>query len=358
MSKPANTLELVDRYLHAVRFWLPKTQRQEEMLAELGDDLRSQIEERESELGRRLDNHEVSEILKRCGAPMVVATRLAPNKYLIGPPLYPIYTFVLKMVLFWILVPVFVFIVGPSLLAGSGSWGAAIGTTLAALWNGLFIAAGIITLVFAIIERTPAQAAIACKWDPLSLPPVKKPEKKTSLVHVVCELAFNWFGLIWLLLLPHYPALIFGPAAAFLTAGPIWHRFYVPSVACSVFALLRSGFTLAKPQWTWFPSLSQLLQTLFLTILLASLLNAVGQMPYSQWSFVTLTDAARNSAQYIRVAAIVNVSVLIGLAGCWLGFGIALVVHTWQFLKHVRKGARQQPQARFLEVHSKFGQLS
>jgi len=351
MSKPANAIELVDRYLHAVRFWLPKTERQEEMLAELADDLRSQIEERESELGRRLENKEVSEILKRCGAPMVVATRLAPKKYVIGPTLYPIYTFVLKMVLFWILVPVFGFIVGPSILASTGSWGAAIGTTLAALWNGLFIAAGIITLVFAIIERTPAQAAIACKWDPLSLPPVKKRERKTSLVQVVCELAFNWFGLIWLLLLPHYPALIFGPAAAFLTAGPIWHRFYAPIIACSAFALVRSGFTLAKPQWTWFPSLSQLLQTVFGMIILRSMLNLLGQMPYSHWPFVTLTDAARNSAQYVRVAAIVNVSVVIGLAGCWLGFSIALVVHTWQFLQYVRKSARQQPQAKFLEAH-------
>jgi hypothetical protein len=92
MSKPANASEFVDRYLDAVRFWLPKTRRQEEMLAELADDLRSQIEERESELGRRLDNPEVSEILKRCGAPMVVAARLGPKKYVIGPTLYPIYT--------------------------------------------------------------------------------------------------------------------------------------------------------------------------------------------------------------------------------------------------------------------------
>jgi hypothetical protein len=348
MSKPANAIEFVDRYLHAVRFWLPKTPRQEEMLAELADDLRSQIEERESELGRRLDNHEVSDILKRCGAPMAVATRLGPKKYVIGPTLYPIYTFVLKMVLFWILVPVFGFIVAPSILASTGSWGAAIGTTLAALWNGLFIAAGIITLVFAIIERTPAQAAIAGKWDPLSLPPVKKPERKTSLVHVVCELAFNWFGLIWLLLIPHYPALIFGPAAAFLTAGPIWHRFYVPIILCSVFALVRSGFTLAKPQWTWFPSSSQLLQTVFGMITLGFMLNAVGN---GQWPFVVLTEAARNSAQYIRVAAIVNVSVLIGLASCWLGFGIAMVVYAWKFLKYLRKGARKQPQTTPLEVH-------
>jgi hypothetical protein len=351
MSKPAHAIELVDRYLEAVRFWLPKTQRQEEVLAELADDLRSQIEERESELGRRLDNHEVSAMLQRCGPPMVVAARLGPHKYLIGPTLYPIYTFVLKMVLFWILVPVFVFIVGPSTLASTGSWGEAMATTFASLWSGLFIAAGVITLVFAILERTPAQDAITSKWDPLSLPPVRKQERPASLGHTVCELAFNWFGLVWLLLIPHYPALIFGSAAAFLTAGPIWHRIYVPIVLFSVFALVRSGFTLAKPQWTWFPSLSQVLQTVFGLIILRFMLNALGHMAYGPWPFVTLTEAARNSAQYIRVAAIVNVSVLIGLASCWLGFSIALVVHTWKFLQCVRKGARQPPQTAPLGAH-------
>ena len=86
-------------------------------------------------------------------------------------------------------------------------------------------------------------------------------------------------------------------------------------------------------------------------IILRFMLNAVGQMPYGQWQFVALTDAATNSAQYIRVAAIVNVSVLIGLVSCWLGFSIALVVHTWEWLKYLRKGARQPQQTAPLQVH-------
>ena len=44
-------MELLDRYLQAVRFWLPRKQ-QDDIIAELGDDLRSQIEEREASLGR------------------------------------------------------------------------------------------------------------------------------------------------------------------------------------------------------------------------------------------------------------------------------------------------------------------
>ena len=112
-SSSRNPMELVDRYLQAVRFWTPKPQ--EDLIAELGEkDLRSQIEAKETELGRPLDQSEVSAILKTCGMPMVVASRLGPKRYLIGPALYPIFTFVLKMVLLSIVVPVFIFIVGPT----------------------------------------------------------------------------------------------------------------------------------------------------------------------------------------------------------------------------------------------------
>src|ERR1700733_13627688 len=150
----SNSTELIDRYLQAVRFWLPGTHRQDDLIAELGEDLRSQIEDKETELGHSLDKAEVAEILKRCGSPMMVAGRLGPQRHLIGPALFPIYEFVLKMVLLWILVPVFLFIVGPVNLVQSGNWGLAMLSTFGDLWSGLFIAAGIITLVFAIIERT------------------------------------------------------------------------------------------------------------------------------------------------------------------------------------------------------------
>ena len=59
-------MELLDRYLQAIEFWLPKRQRQD-IIAELSEDLRSQIEEKETTLGRKLEDAEVEAILKRCG---------------------------------------------------------------------------------------------------------------------------------------------------------------------------------------------------------------------------------------------------------------------------------------------------
>ncbi len=90
---------------------------------------------------------------------MLVASRFGLQRYLIGPTLFPIYLFVLKMVLLCILLPVFVFILGPINFANSGgNWGQAVLATIGGLWSGGFIAAGVITLVFAILERTGAAA--------------------------------------------------------------------------------------------------------------------------------------------------------------------------------------------------------
>lgn len=353
MSTPKNPLELIDRYLQAVRFWLPKTERQDDLLAELGEDLRSQIEAREGELSRPLNKEEVAEILKRCGAPMLVAARLGPKQHLIGPALYPMYTFVLKMVLFWILVPVFVFIVGPTNFAGSnGDWGAAVLNTIGDLWSGLFIAAGTITLIFAIIERTHTVAAIECKWDPMKLPPVRKQERKPSLANTVCQLVFAVFGLVWLLLLPHYHFLILGPGDALLKAAPMWHKFYLPIVLLSALTILRPSITLAKPEWNWFPSLGEAMQALISLIVLNFIINAAGLSSSGDWHpFVVLTDAAKNSAQYVRVAAIVNRSILVSLVCAWFGLCIALVVHIWQFVRSIRQPSSGSQQPASLQAH-------
>ena len=45
-------MDLIERYLHAVKGHLPLKQ-QDDVVAELAEDLRSRVDERESELGRR-----------------------------------------------------------------------------------------------------------------------------------------------------------------------------------------------------------------------------------------------------------------------------------------------------------------
>jgi hypothetical protein len=330
-SSSRNPMELIDRYLQAVRFWLPRSQH--DLAVELAEDLHSQVEAKETALGRPPDEGEVSAILKECGNPLVVAGRLRPQDYLIGPTLFPAYQFVLKMVLLWILLPLFVFIVGPVQLVNTGSLGAAIGRTIASIWSGGFIAAGIITLVFVVLERTQTKLGLANKWDPRSLPPLEKSERKTSSGKTACELIFNLIAFAWLLLLPYYPVLILGPAAAFLNAAPTWHTFYAPVLLLAVAAILRSIAILAWPQWPRLPVWTKSLQTVLSLVLVNYMINAAGQTANGQWHpFVVVAHGAEET-QSLKIAAIVNVSILLSLVCTWLGLCIAAIIQTWQAMR-------------------------
>jgi hypothetical protein len=99
-------MELLDRYLQAVEFWLPKRQGKD-IIAELSEDLRSQIEDKENELGRKLQDAEVETLLKRCGSPLEVASRYRPQQHLIGPALFPVYRFVLAVLVMGCVIPRF-----------------------------------------------------------------------------------------------------------------------------------------------------------------------------------------------------------------------------------------------------------
>jgi hypothetical protein len=173
---------------------------------------------------------------------------------------------------------------------------------------------------------------------------MRKEERKPSLLKAVCELGFNVFGLIWLLLVPHYPVLILGPAAAFLKAGPMLRAFYIPILLLAIVALLRSGITLARPQWTWFPPWSKLLHSVLTLIVLNYMIQAVTKAP-GGYPFVVLQEAVRDSPKLFQLAGIVNVSILVSIAFAWLGVCIAAIVQTWEFMRYLRKrtSALQRP---------------
>ncbi len=62
-------MDLVDRYLQAVRFLLPRRQR-DDILRELSDGIRSEVEAEEAIRGRPLRETELAELLKKklpCG---------------------------------------------------------------------------------------------------------------------------------------------------------------------------------------------------------------------------------------------------------------------------------------------------
>src|SRR3954452_11077633 len=139
-------MQLIERYLQAVKFWLPNEHKQD-IVAELSEDLYSQIEEKEAEVGRKLNDNEVEAILKQRGRPVLVANRFLRQEYLIGPVMFPIYIFVLKIValcylLPWALVWVGIMTYSPTYRAEHNGWLGGMGTAWASLWSITFIAIG------------------------------------------------------------------------------------------------------------------------------------------------------------------------------------------------------------------------
>lgn len=157
---------LLRRYLEAVAVWLPAGQRND-IAAELAEDLRSRIDEQENALGHALTEDELAAILKQRGRPLAVAGSYSRERYLIGPALFPIYRFLLKLVILWIEFPLFAFIIGPLNTIGSPHPIGAVFQTLSSYLLAAIVSFTAITAIFASLERHPP--LLACDWDPKRL---------------------------------------------------------------------------------------------------------------------------------------------------------------------------------------------
>lgn len=204
-------MKLLDRYLQAIGILLPGAHRQD-ILAEVSEDIRSEVEAREGDLGRALNNEEVEAILNRWGNPAAVAARYLPHSYLIGPPLFPVYKFVLKIVTLCYLIP-WLAVWGGLVIFDAGyraahpGW-ALVGTLGA--WKDIAVTLFvIITVVFAVLDRLPWMARMLTEWKPRTLPPVRDPNRVPRFGAGSEAVFYSVLALWWLnvLRLPSIPEL-------------------------------------------------------------------------------------------------------------------------------------------------------
>jgi hypothetical protein len=246
-------MELLDRYLQAVKFWLPKEQKHD-IIAELSEDLHSQIEDKEVELGRKLNEAEVEAILKQRGRPVLVANRYQPQQFLIGPVLFPIYTFVLKIValfylLPWVLVWIGMMTYSPTYRAEHRGWLMSAGQAWASLWTVTFIVMGVVTIVFAVLEQVQAKNHFMEKWDPRKLPPVRNPnqiKRSSSILEIVAIAVFGigwWLTYFSSLQILNYPGIR-------ITLTPAWWYFFWGFLVLNLANIALSSVNLARPYWT------------------------------------------------------------------------------------------------------------
>lgn len=249
-------MELLSRYLQAVAEHLPARGR-EDTLAELRANLEAEIEGREEELGRPLNDAEVAAVLEAHGMPVLVASRYGSQHFLIGPTLFPMYWYTLKrsfplMVLVYAVVQLVNVILGP----GSGSdVGARIGAAVGHFPGVALIFWSIVTLGFAIFEYGQGSffpKLTLPRWSVRDLPPLGLSEnKKHSFANGVADLIVSVLMIVWLLAVPNHPYLILGPGAKIVhnmpfSLTPEWHIFYWQIIGLAV-AMLPLKFATLLP---------------------------------------------------------------------------------------------------------------
>jgi hypothetical protein len=236
-------MELVDRYLQAVKFSLPKSD-QDDIVQELNDSILSQIEEKESALGRPLNEDEVVELLKKMGSPAKLASQYREQQGLIAPTVMPIYWKVLKATM------ALVFLVNVIAAIVTAAAGRPLMESLMPIIRFPSIAIQTfawITLTFIALHFFGAKFSTPDKWDPRKLPAVVKVKRGKSRTESIAALVIGAIATVWWLVGLRNPVLIMGPGVAFLTFAPIWLKLYPLWILMGIAEVARHAFEFARP---------------------------------------------------------------------------------------------------------------
>lgn len=295
-------MDLIHRYMHAVGFWLAKSQRQD-LIAELEVDIRSQIADRESELGRPLTESDIAELLKQRGHPMLVAQAYLPQRYLIGPRLWPLFRIVLIVVLLCILLPVYALIVLP--LGLHSPMGTAWECFTACVFG-----FGVITLVFAVFERFPHASLFA--WDPRQLAPAvaapsDSPGKTESRSQTIAMMATSiLFSAAWI---------YFGPR---LDAAGVWRNQFWAILLILLSGLISGSLRLLKPAMLRsYSGVRLAAHTLSLAVLAVAFFS--GDAPSGLGGVIALPGPKADESQWIQLGTrIALLVVFLIVASDWI----------------------------------------
>jgi len=326
-------MDLIDRYVQRVRFFLPKPQR-DDIARELAADLRAEVQDQEAALGHPLGAGEISGILKRWGHPILVSGRYQTERYLIGPALFPVYWFVLKLVtlcylLPWLLVWIGIMILSPDYRAAHQ--GIAVLQPLGTWWSLVIGAIGITTLVFAVLERS--QARLFERWDPQGLPAVANKNAISRFSSVVEVVVGSLFVLWWTGYL-QFPVRTGHEGDLEVTFTAWFAAFFWPVLAQSAVNVLLSCTSLFRPWWT-IPRALVRLGTNVAAVVIAALMLRAG--PWIEIRHLNPPGAASDG-----LARLANS----GIYWLFLGIGVvSFLVVVFEDVRRLHRLFTEQPSA-------------
>ncbi len=328
-------MELVDRYLYAVGNQLQGPQAAD-IVAELGDSIRSQMEEEEGRLGRPLSEEEQSAIIKSYGPPVLCAARYQPPRALIGPLLLPYYWRVMRLFL------TVIFIIEIAAVSVSALTGEAldIGAIWGLFWGTLVGSVGLITIVFAVMQYFQDRSSFISRWDPRNLPK-RAGTQPIPRAQSVFELVLNVIWLAWLIDIPgvrNFFTVLFsgggaraGHVGSFAVTG-WWHIYLGGLLALCLANIIVAAIALAWPDSSRLRAGAMLAESVIMLIVSAV---CIGMRP-----FVVATAAVQHKAEYIAAASALDHVVYWALL---VSVAVAIVAGGVNIWLLVRRTAAWQP---------------
>lgn len=199
-----DTNEMIDRYVNEVGQRLPRKVR-----ADIEMELRSLLLDSLDEQSDGEPTPKIAaEVLREFGHPEEIAAKYRPEEALIGPKLFPTYKVVVTITVSIIGV---LHLLGLGLTLWQGSGTEIVGKVLDFAFSfgrSAILNAGIVTLIFAVIERTAGDSLQlpenqAKEWNPYELPPVKDPDR-IKRAELVVGIVFSLVFIAWLNLFPNW----------------------------------------------------------------------------------------------------------------------------------------------------------
>jgi hypothetical protein len=191
---------IVDRYLATVSDLLPARLRKD-TVTEIRSLIQDALDDRSKAEGRATDDEMMAAVLKEFGSPENIVAPYLPEKYLIGPRLYPTFILVLKIALPIIAVLMLIITwIGVNPLAGmtTSEFFTDLAKSVANTLSVVVQAFGNIVLIFAILQWAIPEFKATPKdkeWDPHSLKAIRQPDK-IKRGELITEIVFTFIGLI------------------------------------------------------------------------------------------------------------------------------------------------------------------
>jgi hypothetical protein len=330
-------MELLERYLQAVRTYLPMSQ-QDDILKELRENLRGQIEDRESALGRALNEDELVASLKKHGHPLLVATRYRQMRHLIGSTLFPFYWLVMRIIM---AIVGFGYAVSVLVLIAQGKPFFEVLGALLSYARAVLPTFAIVTIIFAVLDIGNAKFRLLerateetnKKFDPRTLPGLRLPRdspdaKPVSRFKTAFELFFSAaFLLWWVRVSPIRKLALFvalGPVGLAdkipFQLGPVWNTIYWPVIFLSLVSIAQQVVTLVYPDRVKFYFLMKLVTNGSSVVLLylltrASDILAIAPEVSDPWKFAETLRIINMTLHYTMLF-----SALVGVVECFKQF--------------------------------------